>query len=296
MKLLEVAKGVYCLLGGSNVGLIVQDRRAVAVDTGLDKDSAREVTLALGKLGARLEAMVITHAHADHFGGASYLARQTGARVYASPLEAATVSNPILEPLFLFSGAAPPAELKHKFTLAKACAVDGTLSVGNADLNGPSVDVLPLWGHAPGQIGLAYGDTLFCADAFFPAEVLDKYKLPFCFDLDAALETLSGLAALPYSRFVPGHGRPPQDISALISLNREALVRARELILGFLRQPCQAQELLRDLARELGIELRDVPGFYLLNTSVHACLSSLCRLGLVKPHLVDNQLMWERLG
>ncbi len=296
MELLEVANNTYCLVGGSNVGLIVQERRAVAVDAGLDKDSAKEVTAALSSLGARLEAMVITHAHADHFGGASYLARQTGARVYASPLEAATVSNPILEPLSLFSGAAPPTELKHKFTLAKACAVDGTLSVGNADLNGLSVDVLPLYGHAPGQIGLAYGDTLFCADAFFPSEVLDKYKLPFYYDLDGALETLSGLAALPYSRFLPGHGRPLEDVSALISLNREALVRAREIILGLLCQPRQAQELLRDLAQELGIELRDVPGFYLLNTSVHACLSSLCRLGLVKPHPVDNRLMWERLG
>ncbi|MBI4758879.1 MAG: MBL fold metallo-hydrolase, partial [Chloroflexi bacterium] len=68
MELLEVANNIYCLVGGSNVGLIVQDRRAVAVDTGLDKDSAKEVTLALNSLGARLEAMVITHAHADHFG------------------------------------------------------------------------------------------------------------------------------------------------------------------------------------------------------------------------------------
>jgi glyoxylase-like metal-dependent hydrolase (beta-lactamase superfamily II) len=57
---------------------------------------------------------VVTHAHADHFGGVHHLIQQTGLKVYATRVEAAVMSGPILEPLYLFSGAQPPRELQHR--------------------------------------------------------------------------------------------------------------------------------------------------------------------------------------
>jgi len=124
VKRVELASGVFHLQSGSNVGLVVRDGKGLLIDTGLDKDAARRALRAADELGVALEAVFITHAHADHFGGAYLLQRRAEMPLYAPALEAAMMENPIVEPLYLFSGAAPIGELRHKFTLAQPCRVD----------------------------------------------------------------------------------------------------------------------------------------------------------------------------
>ena len=124
MDLIPLTPHAYQLHGGSNAGLIVQGGRAVLVDTGLDRDTAKKILRHIESLKITLAAVVITHAHADHCGGAATIRARTGAPVYAPALEADVVANPIWEPLYLYSGALPPAELRHKFTLAEPCPVD----------------------------------------------------------------------------------------------------------------------------------------------------------------------------
>ncbi len=123
MDLIQLTPQACQLKGGSNAGLVVVDGQAVLIDTGLDRDTAKKILRHVEALKVRLAAVVITHAHADHFGGAATVRARTGAPVYALGLEAAIIENPILEPLCLFS-ALPPAELRHKFTLAEGCPVD----------------------------------------------------------------------------------------------------------------------------------------------------------------------------
>lgn len=95
---MELTKGTYLVPSGSNTGLIVADGKAIIVDAGLDADTARRVGRALTDLGAKPVALLLTHAHADHFGGASAIAERFRIPVYAPALEAAVVENPYLEP------------------------------------------------------------------------------------------------------------------------------------------------------------------------------------------------------
>ncbi len=86
---------------------MVQDGRALLVDTGLDRDAARRILKHVASLNVELAAVIVTHAHADHFGGAGEVKKRTGAPVLAPAFEAAVVENPVLEPVYLFAGAQP---------------------------------------------------------------------------------------------------------------------------------------------------------------------------------------------
>ena len=119
MQLTQLHEQTWVIQGGANIGVIAQEGRCLIIDSGMDKDAGRDILNQVKKLGLTPTALLITHAHADHFGGAHYLVRQTGLKVYATRVEAAVMSGPILEPLYLFSGAQPPRELQHKFLLAK---------------------------------------------------------------------------------------------------------------------------------------------------------------------------------
>lgn len=70
------------------------------------------------------KAIVNTHSHADHCGGNRYIKERTGATIYASEIESAIIQYPLLEPLYLFSGASPLRDLRNKFLMAQSSSVD----------------------------------------------------------------------------------------------------------------------------------------------------------------------------
>src|SRR5438105_14901130 len=148
MQLIELQENIWAIQGGSNIGVIAHEGHCLIIDSGMDKDTGQNILNQVKKLGLTPTALLVTHAHADHFGGAHYLVRQTGLKVYATRVEAAVMSGPILEPLYLFSCAQPPPELQHKFLLAKPCRVDIVLSGNEQSVDEVPVSVVSLPGHS----------------------------------------------------------------------------------------------------------------------------------------------------
>jgi glyoxylase-like metal-dependent hydrolase (beta-lactamase superfamily II) len=193
MQLIELQENIWVIQGGANIGVIAHEDHCLIIDSGMDKDTGQNILKQVKKLGLTPTALLITHAHADHFGGAHYLVRQTGLKVYATRVEASVMSSPILEPLYLFGGAQPPRELQHKFFLAKPCMADVILEGNERMVDQIPLEVLSLPGHSTEQVGIVYGNTLFVGDAFLTPEILDKHRIPFYTDIQEGLKTLSFL-------------------------------------------------------------------------------------------------------
>ena len=128
-------------------------RTAVVIDPGAEIERVLEL------LGDRkLEAILVTHAHIDHIGGAAELKRRTGAPVWLSPRDLPLYAE--LESQAGWLGVPTPSRT----------AIDGDLVAGaRLRLGGEPLQVLETPGHTPGSVSLYLpgegklfaGDTLF---------------------------------------------------------------------------------------------------------------------------------------
>lgn len=301
MQLIQLGERTWVIQGGANIGIIAYEDRCLVIDSGMDKDIGRDILNQVKKLGLNPTALLVTHAHADHFGGAHYLVRQTGLHVYATRVEASVMSGPILEPLYLFSGAQPPRELQHKFLLAKPCLTDSVLQGNEQIVDHIPVQVIPLPGHSTEQVGVAFGDTLFVGDAFLTPDILDKHRIPFYTDIQAGLDTLTSLKTRvePFNHIVAGHGEIYTSVEgATHAINY--MVQRLEAILENVRtaladgEPRQTDDIMRSVANAQGATISALSQYVLYKTTIQSALSTLYTRGEIQPHFHDNHLTWHR--
>lgn len=302
MELIQIDKHTWVIQGGANIGLIAYEGRCLIIDSGIDKDAGSAILKQVKKLGLAPTALLITHAHADHTGGAHQLVRQTGLSVYATRVEASVMAGPILEPLYLFGGAAPPKELQHKFFLAKPCLADTIVAGNERVIDQIPLEVLSLAGHSPEQVGVAFGDTLFAGDAFLTPDILDKHRIPFYTDIATGLATLDMLKerVSAFAHIVAGHGevytspaRALQAIEYAAQRLEDILEQTRAALAYGEGRP--ASHILRAVADAQGAQITSLSQHVLYTTTVQAALSALYARGEVQPLFVDNFLLWQRV-
>ena len=102
----------------------------------------------LGLDPAQVKIVLVTHGHADHFGGASYFQEHFGSKVYVSPADWTLMENPPARGRGGRGPAGPPTPLpKHD-----AEVHDGeTIALG--DLR---VTAIAVPGHTPGSMGFIF--------------------------------------------------------------------------------------------------------------------------------------------
>ncbi|MEW6272461.1 MAG: MBL fold metallo-hydrolase [Thermodesulfobacteriota bacterium] len=153
--------------------------------------------------------IVLTHAHADHVGGAAFLARHTGAEIVASEVE-----KPFLEGRSLARAASrvlPRVVLTlNRWTHGHRVEPVRVARTVAADDRVHGLRVVDIPGHTPGQIGLLHEDdcVLLCADGLFNVRgEIGHDPIPGV-TLDRALAeaSMERLANLGCADVVPSHG------------------------------------------------------------------------------------------
>lgn len=294
MSLEHITEHVAFIPGAINVGVVKSGAEAAVIDTGLDKDSGRAIRKALEDEGLALKAIINTHSHADHFGGNDYLVRNLGAEVYASEVEAGIIQNPILEPLYLFHGAAPISGLRNRFVLAKPSPVHHILQPGKITIIGAELEIVALPGHSLNQVGVLADGVLFCADTVFSERVIDKYRVPVVQDVGSHLKTLKALSETSHNLYVPGHTKPTKNITGLVDRNLEATQGILSDVYGLLDEPRTSEQVQAQLCTSYGLDLDAVQQYYLIHTTVMAYLGHLHEEKKITAELKDNTLCWKR--
>lgn len=299
--LTELQPGIYYWHGGVNFGLLVgADRQLVLIDAGLDAAAPRKALRPFLEQGYRLAAVVATHCHADHIGGAAELHRRFGCPVYAPAPEHLVLEHPELGGALLY-GAYPPPSLQVKFLQPQApCPVAGVLRPGPLAVAGLTLEVIPVPGHSPGQVAVAVGDVLFAGDSLFLPEVLEKHAFLFMVQPQTYLESLERVAARRESYLVPGHGphlvrRPGHDpLPEVVAANRAHVREIQDRIRAALaRGPMSEEEVLLALARQADKAYNSDPSYYLDRAAVSAHLADLAARGEVEPAYPEGRRCWR---
>ena len=171
-----------------------QTREAIVIDPG---DDVSQILELLAKHGLRVKAIVITHAHIDHIGGAQELKRITKAPVYMNLNDAGLQAMMATQAAWL--GVPTPESVEIDAPLNDGA----TLQLGQTEFH-----VLHTPGHTQGSISLwipsegklVAGDTLFAGS-------IGRTDLPGGDDRQILRSIHQKLLPLPEeTTVIPGHG------------------------------------------------------------------------------------------
>ncbi len=296
----QLGERTWVLPVGTNVGLWAGPDGAVLVDSGNDKEAGRQIRKVLDERGLALRLIVNTHSNADHIGGNAFLQKQTGCTIAATRLEAAFISDPLLEPSFLW-GSFPFQALRGKFFEARPSAVGVLIPApaegdASAPIPGTLLRAVPLPGHFLQMVGVLTPDrVLFAGDGLFGEEVLAKHPVFFLYDVAGHLATLERLERLEAEWVVPAHGRPVQGAgarTALVAANRAALQRTAAAVEAACARPRGFEEILAEVCAALSIEL-DAGQYVLVGGTLRAYLAWLADRGRLRPRFEGGRMFWE---
>ena len=171
-------------------------REAIVIDPG---DDISDIEAILSKHQLKVTAIVITHAHIDHIGGAAKLKKSTGAPVYMNENDQSLYDAMEMQAGWLGMETPEQTEIDSE-------ASDGrTLKLGNVDCHfmhtpGHTQGSTCLW--IPSEKKIIAGDTLF-------RDSIGRTDLPGGDGKKILVSIKEKLLPLPEDTIViPGHGRP----------------------------------------------------------------------------------------
>lgn len=290
LNLRQLGEHTWYIDGPVTLGVVEHEGSVALIDSGNDKDAGRKIGKLLKRMGWSLEIIYNTHSNADHIGGNRFLQSRWECRIGASKLEIPFIEHPEFEPAFLWGGY-PYKRIRNKFLMAEPSTVTD-LVIPGSPLEPFMLKATALPGHFIDMVGYVSEDKyFFCADSFFPEDIIKKYHIFYIYDVSAFLSTLDMLRSHSYEAVIPSHGSPGGDIRDLIDLNRSKIKETCALVIELCRTPLSQDELIGGVSREYGLEM-SAAQYVLVGSTLRSYLSYLEAEGLVQGIIADHLMKW----
>ena len=200
----------------TNAHLVVRGESAFLVDSGYEREAPglAEAIEAEGFDPARIRAIVLTHGHADHAGGAGWFQRRYGTPVIVGRGDEGMTTSGHNEPLCPTDdtgrGRLEEDQGATYTPFTPSALVDDTLPL--AELTGIDARVVRLAGHTEGSLVVVVSDAALVGDLFrgnvFDAGTSVHFYMCDLEDNRRDVATLLHTLAPAATSFFPGHFGP----------------------------------------------------------------------------------------
>jgi glyoxylase-like metal-dependent hydrolase (beta-lactamase superfamily II) len=295
----QIANGIFYFPGAVNMVYVRREDTGIIIDGGLEEARMKKVVKEIEGSNGPINHIILTHAHADHFGGVAWLQKNYNVRVYAPIIEASIMESPVLEPIYLFGGVYPVDELRNKFLEAPPIYVDERIDEGTFKIEGISLSFHLLPGHSYHQLGVGVeGTFLYAADSYFSEQVVEKHGVPFIVDAKATLESINKLRSLAYDYYLPGHGEVEENIKHTLDVNQNRHEEILAIIDTFVQDEEQVtlEEIMVHVLQHYRLESKHLAAWLLYRTAILGYIRCLLVEQILSYQLIKNQLLFSKVS
>lgn len=206
-----------------NLFLIKGDRKTALFETGISGITDGVISQ-LEALGETPDYLILSHPHSDHATGlAGLMERFPKAEVLAGAGAKEFITHPKAGPLMLAEDAFMSKGLLHRGITPGRPPVDRIPDLSGAriitdttalDLGGVALELIPVFGHSPGNIIAKVQDIVFCSDSLgfhFPGR---GFWPLFFTGVKPFLSTLASIQNMAPAIICPAHQGPLQHAAA----------------------------------------------------------------------------------
>lgn len=303
---------------GGGTGNVHSVSAVYLIDSGGCAHDAKIIMKAIeASLGeVKVLAVILTHSHSDHAGGAAQLVRQTGCEVWTTAGERGGIENNLVQAA-VTCGGEPMPEISVPYYVCERCNVKRVISsadsipLGKVDLQGKDctngcnsmagrmLTFVPLHGHYFDMTGVAADSmdgrrVFFVADALFGFKMVGRFPIPFMLDIGAFLDSLDMIEQYAADVFVPSHGDVLTSSAETVEMNRLAILTTIAAIEKALENKRLTTDgVLEAVADAQGLKMRPQQ-YFLVGSTVRSFLAYLYKKKRIACRMEGNRLLWEK--
>lgn len=291
IQLIPIKNNSFYCSGVFSVGVYIKDGLAVLIDSGISKDSAKEIDKCLMEAGVRITAIINTHCHGDHCGGNAYFQQKYPLiKIFSTETERAFIEDPLMAPVCICGGAAAFKEIKKCKPIApqqpsKVTDLITPYQDQKIVIAGDVFDIITLPGHTRGMIAVKTADqVLYCGDALFGEDTFRKYPILYYTFIEETLESFKKLRSLIPSvdAAIMYHGGLISDLSSIVDEHEKRIRETKNLLLFLLQEgPLSLEEVTASIMQKYQIP-DDLVAYALTKVPMQAYFAELERENLVE--------------
>lgn len=297
MEIKEIRKEIYLMEDHISVVFIkTGEEKGILIDTGIDKSYGKKVGVELKKLKIRDLTIINSHSHGDHYGGNTYFQKEFSCIFYATEIEKAIIENPILEPIYLGSGAWPIKELRTKFLMGESVKVNKIIDplMDKLIIDGISLEIIELPGHGFSQIGIGIQDVMYLADILYSKETLEKHKIPYLTDVKSCLMTLKKLKKTSYTFYIGAHLGivHREELEKLVMYHENRINEIINFIyeITLEHKEIEFYKVMNFIMKKYNIKISGIGQYYLMNGTITSFVNYLHEKGEIEIFIKENKL------
>ncbi|BAH07427.1 MBL fold metallo-hydrolase [Clostridium kluyveri] len=293
MNLNKIKGSTYYIDAPTNCGIFIfKNKNCLIIDTGINNGDAKRIETILIENNLHPKYIINTHSHMDHCGGNLYFKKNyPGCLVYTSKGEKIFMENPDLFSSIL--SCCHPSKAFNKIN--KSIDVDFILDYGINKLNDEKFNIISLPGHSKDHIAIVTPEKVcFLGDSIFSSEILNKYSLPYLYNIEDSLSSLNTIKELEADYFVISHSEKiltKEEIINLAQANITNICKYEDEILALLDQPLTREDILENITilNELSLDFHQ---YHLNFSGVCAFINYLYDNKLVDYSIEDGKLYY----